>query len=434
MTVKLKKQHGRYKQYLNTKLPWINEIPNTWKLLPIRAFTQKKSVNGMDKKELLSVYREYGVIKKSSRDDNHNVESDDLSNYKFVEKNDLVVNKMKAWQGSMGVSSYEGIVSPAYIICRLKRDLVSPRFVHYNLRAKHLIEKYLSVSYGIRIGQWDMHYEDFKKIEVTIPPLEEQTAIAKYLDQKIELLDRITASKYKQIELLKEKRAAIINQAVTKGLDENLDVVESGIDWIGKIPKGWEVRKLKYVSKIISGYSFNSEDYCEIGLPVVRIGDVGQEIDYENIKRVPVSLAKKVTKFKLVKGDILLALTGATIGKSSVFDNEEESYLNQRVAAIRSVNINSRYIAYCVHSEIFKEAIRIACFGGAQENIGTPQVGNIVLSLPPPEEQTSIAKFLDKQTANLDGAIEAVEKSIQLLNEYKSSLITNVVTGKVKVT
>lgn len=160
-----------YESYRQSEVPWLGNVPSHWDVQPLRAVTSLKSDKNRPDLPVLSVYREYGVILKDSRDDNHNATSLDTSTYKVVKPGDLVVNKMKAWQGSMGVSAHDGIVSPAYITCTTKADRVRPAYLHYLLRSSPLIGVYNSLSYGVRVGQWDMHYEDFKQIPIPLPTI-----------------------------------------------------------------------------------------------------------------------------------------------------------------------------------------------------------------------------------------------------------------------
>ncbi len=193
----------RYEAYRPTKYEWLTEVPTHWQTRTMRSLTTVSSERrGNREATLLSVYREYGVIVKSSRDDNHNVESEDLSNYKWVRTGDLVMNKMKMWQGSLGVSEFDGIVSPAYIVCHINDENVNRRYLHMLLRSPCYKTYYNQFSYGIRVGQWDMHYEDFKGLEVALPPREEQDQIVRYLDWQVSKINRLIAAKRKQIALI----------------------------------------------------------------------------------------------------------------------------------------------------------------------------------------------------------------------------------------
>lgn len=160
---------AKYSKYKDSKVKWLEKIPKHWEVFSLGSLMELKSDKNHPDFEVLSVYRDYGVIKKSSRDDNHNATSLDTSNYKAVNPGDLVVNKMKAWQGSMGISAYKGIVSPAYITCKINSKNIDSNFLHQLLRSNIYIGEYNRISYGVRVGQWDMHYEDFKKVPVLLP-------------------------------------------------------------------------------------------------------------------------------------------------------------------------------------------------------------------------------------------------------------------------
>lgn len=262
----------------------------------------------------------------------------------------------------------------------------------------------------------------------------EQQKIIEFLDRKIAVIDQAIEKKQKQIKLLKERRTAIINDAVTKGLDPNVEMVDTGADWIKMKPKSWSIEKLKNRIFFLNGYSFNSDEYVEYGLPIIRISDVGQAIDFSQVKRVPYILRSKVKKFLVKKYDLLVALTGGTIGKTSIYDGEEEAYLNQRVGIIRpGKQLNLSFLKYQISSDIFKKNIDLFCMGGAQPNIGKNEIGNIYFVFPDIVEQGLIAEYLDKKVAAINEVIIKIEKSIELLQEFKSSLISNVVTGKIKV-
>ena len=194
---------------------WIGEVPKHWGISAITKITTPVSIKNHPKEELLSVYRDYGVIIKSTRDDNHNKAGQDLSSYKLVESGFLVINKMKAWQGSLGLSEFRGIVSPAYITCETDKKIVERSYLHHLLRCRNYINEYNRLSYGVRVDQWDMRYDDFKYVPVLLPPMEEQEAIANHLDTKTAHIDHIIETINIQLDKLKELRKTLINDVVT---------------------------------------------------------------------------------------------------------------------------------------------------------------------------------------------------------------------------
>lgn len=196
-------------------IPWIGDIPAHWNVCFIKQIMRNKSIKGYPDERVLSLYRDYGVVLKDSRDDNHNVTSDDTSSYKFVEVGDFVINKMKAWQGSMAVSRYQGIISPAYYICRFTTDKIDKEYIHHLLRNETYKVEYMRLSSGLRIGQWDLNIDDFLRIKMVLPPIVEQQAIAKHLEKNCTEIDNLISIKLSKIDSLKEYKKSIIYEYVT---------------------------------------------------------------------------------------------------------------------------------------------------------------------------------------------------------------------------
>lgn len=193
---------------------WIGDIPKHWKVEKIKYHLKRNEPRNPGDKQVLSVYREYGVIPKDSRDDNHNVTSEDTSKYKYVVPNNLVINKMKAWQGSMGVSEYEGIVSPAYFIYVFTSTILLPKYIHYLFRGCYK-DEFRRISGGIREGQWDLSASEFEDTLLLIPTQEEQHNIVDYIELKIKEIDSIISEKKQQIETIEEYKKSLIFEYVT---------------------------------------------------------------------------------------------------------------------------------------------------------------------------------------------------------------------------
>lgn len=196
-------------------IEWIGKIPKHWKISPIKYILKWKSEKNYSNEMVLSLYRDYGIVPKDSRDDNHNVTSEDTASYKFVEVGDFVINKMKAWQGSMAVSDYQGIVSPAYHVCSFKTNELNKKYFHYLLRNQLYLPEFRRLSTGLRIGQWDLGFEDFKQLPYLFPPLEEQNQIVEYIDKKISEIDALITKKEALIKELEEYKKSLIYECVT---------------------------------------------------------------------------------------------------------------------------------------------------------------------------------------------------------------------------
>lgn len=194
---------------------WIGEIPESWKLKRVRYFLKEISEKNHPNEQVLSLYRDYGVIPKDSRNDNHNVTSSDTSGYKFVDVGNLVINKMKAWQGSLAISNYQGIISPAYYIYRIIDGGIDLRFLHYALRNPAYKQEYMRISSGLRIGQWDLNKEEFKKLFYPFPEQEEQQEIANFLDEKSKQIDKLVLDKQIIIQENESYKKSLIYEYVT---------------------------------------------------------------------------------------------------------------------------------------------------------------------------------------------------------------------------
>lgn len=195
---------------------WIGKIPASWIVVKNKVLFRNVSIKGFGDSMVLSLYRDYGVIPKNSRDDNHNVTSLDTDSYKRVEINDLVINKMKAWSGSLAISDFDGIISPAYYICKVNYKYVDKRFIHNYLRNKYLVSLYEMYSAGLRVGQWDLSIDDFLNIEIALPAsIEEQVKIATFIDDKCAKIDKLIALKQSKIDKLQEYKKSLIYEYVT---------------------------------------------------------------------------------------------------------------------------------------------------------------------------------------------------------------------------
>ena len=201
-----------------SSVEWIGEIPAHWNTIRCTHLFELKHIKNTSGEINLSVYRDYGVIKRDSRDDNYNRVSEDTSSYKLVEPGDFVFNKMKCWQGSLGISEYRGIVSPAYTVCKPKKPFYG-KYFHHLLRSYSYIQEFNRLSYGIRTGQWELRFEDFKDIVVPYPPVLEQAQIANFLDRKTQQIDELISVELRKIALLREYRQSLISEVVTGKID-----------------------------------------------------------------------------------------------------------------------------------------------------------------------------------------------------------------------
>jgi type I restriction enzyme S subunit len=420
-----------YENYKASDSAWLGNVPSHWNVQPLRAVTSLKSDKNRPDLPVLSVYREYGVILKDSRDDNHNATSLDTSTYKVVKPGDLVVNKMKAWQGSMGISAHDGIVSPAYITCTTKADSVRPAYLHYLLRSSPLIGVYNSLSYGVRVGQWDMHYEDFKKIPIPLPPKDEQDRIVAFLDQKTAEIDAAIAKKERLIELLQEQVSVLISNAVTRGLNSDVSQRDSGVAWIGQIPSHWNVKRAKFLFREIDERSANGEEEL---LSVSHMTGVTPRSEKTNVYMF---MAEDYSGSKLCRpNDLVFNIMWAWMGALGVSDRVgivSPSYGVYR--QLKEGTFKNWYLEHLLRSTLYVAEYNKRSTGlhSSRLRLYSHMFFDMELGFPPREEQEEIERETKKQVSHADAVITLVRSEIEKLAELRSSLVASVVTGKIRV-
>lgn len=425
----------RYESYKDSGVEWLGEVPSHWEISSLGKILLSVSEKNRPDLPLLSITRELGVIERDTedQDSNHNFIPDDLSNYKILKKGQFGMNKMKAWQGSYGVSHFTGIVSPAYYIFDFIK-LINPQFFHWAIRSKVYISFFGSASDGVRIGQWDLSKSRMKSIPFVIPPLSEQQKIAQFLDDKTAKIDQAVDLAEKQIALLKEHKQILIQNAITRGLNPDVPLKDSGVEWIGQVPEHWEVKKITHIfPNIGSGTTPNSSDpsFYEGNINWLQTGDLTDGYIYKTSKTITHKALQTYSTLKIYpKNSLVIAMYGATIGKVGLL--QIETTTNQACCVLSAaLNIEMKYIFYLFQG--IKESLVAMSYGGGQPNISQEKIRSLKLPFPNASEQEQIADYLDKQTAKIDQAIALKTAHIEKLKEYKSVLINDAVTGKVRV-
>lgn len=411
-------QYPRYEEYADSGFDWIRSVPSHWTVSKLGSCLAPVSKKNHGDKPLLSITREAGVIERDveDQDSNHNFIPDDLSNYKLVLEGQFAMNKMKAWQGSYGVSDHTGIVSPAYYVFDFAKPF-DPRFFNIAIRSKLYVSYFGSASDGVRIGQWDLNKMRMKAIPFLVPPLEEQQAIARFLDDKIDKIDRAVKIKEGQIALLRERKQIIIQEAVTKGLNPDAPMKDSGIDWIGEIPAHWEVRRFKFLCKITTGER-NTEDKQDEGMYPFFVRSQTPEL---------------INSYSFDGEAVLTAGDGAGVGKIYHYINGKFDF-HQRVYKFSDFrHVLGKYVYHYLWANFFN----VALLGTAKSTVDSlrlPVIQDFWFSFPKSfKEQEEILEHIGNESAKLDSAIELKECQIEALKEYKATLINAAVTGKIKV-
>ncbi|WP_159080644.1 restriction endonuclease subunit S [Nocardia suismassiliense] len=397
----------------------LDVAPNHWTRAPLWSVLRRRDISERPDAELLSVYRDHGVVPKASRDDNFNKPSEDLNAYRFVRPGDLVLNKMKTWQGSLAVSQYEGIVSPAYFVCELSPKL-HPRFVHYLLRSQPYVHLYQSVSKGIRPNQWDLPFDEFRSLPMLLPPLEEQRRIADFLDAETSHIDRMIGYRRQQIE-------------ATLALEQSLLA-----EHIGDVSAG-SIRVKFLVSRLTSGPRGWGEFVTDDGTVFLRIANiprVGIDLDTRDILRVCAPEGPERERTRTRPGDVLVSIT-ADIGSVAVVSDEmADGNVSQHIALLRPVaeKCYGRWLAYALKSPRSRQQLAANSYGGTKVGLGLAEVGNVGVPAMAFREQQDVVRKIDTGMHSSIQLKSAMKLQNSLLAERRQALIAAAVTGQFDVT
>ncbi len=430
-------KYTRYPKYKDSGIEWIGKIPEHWDVTRARWLFREindRSTNGDEL--LLSVSEYYGVKPKNEVVGlgDFLTHAASLIDYKKCKKNDLVINIMLAWKGALGITDYDGIVSPSYNVFRPIEDR-SAKYFHYLLRTSLYADIFRINSTGITDSRLRLYPDSFESVNVIYPSLEEQTLISKYLECEVRKLENLELKHKNMIKLLKEKRQAVITQAVTKGLHPNVPMKDSGIEWIGNIPKHWKVKEIKRNFMIINGSTPRSdtENYWGGQITWVTPEDLSsteQPVIEESKRKLTIEGYKSCGTTLVPNGSIILS-TRAPIGQVKIASSE--LCFNQGCKSLvkKYDNVNEYYFYYILDSTT--DILNSIGQGSTFLELSNDNLGMYITPVPPLTEQIEISEFLNYQLNKINLMVNKQQSMIKLLNDYKSSLISNAVTGKIDV-
>ena len=427
---------NRYESYVNTGSDWVPEIPEHWSLTRSKFIFRNKSIKNCPDEPLLSVTQKDGVVLRSESDLNVWNPTEDVSGYKLIEPSNFVIS-LRSFEGGLELSTVKGIVSPAYTVLE-KIKKINDSYFRWLMKSHQFIIELNKHVTGIRQGK-NIGWDDFSNIYLTVPPIEEQKLISRYLDKKTSQIDSLVEKIQKKIDLLKEQQTSLINHYVTKGLDPNVEMKDSGVEWIGEIPKHWITSRVKFLSETISKGTTPStigrELLDEGPIFYIKMSDFG--LDKVNLPTsfIDFETNELLKRSSLYENDILFAITGE-VGKTVIVNKEVvPSNTNQNISFVRLKNKKSvRYTWYWFSSDTLSSHLRTLYNVSTLPSLSMEDLGNLSILLPPDPEREQIVKFLDDQTQLIQEGIDMEDNRTELLKEYRQSLISSVVTGKVRVT
>ncbi len=430
---------GAYLAYKDSGVPWIGAIPTSWQVARFKHVLverDERSANGDEL--LLSVSAYTGVRPRSeiTEADDYLTRAESLVGYKIVQPDDLVINIMLAWNRGLGVSNFAGIVSPAYSVFISNNISLNMNFMNYTVRSDEYIQYFKAHSTGVIDSRLRLYPDVMFRLTLCLPPPAEQEAIAVFLDRETGKIDALVAEQERLMALLKEKRQAVISQAVTKGLNPNAKLKPSGVEWLGEVPSHWDVKRVKHAARLESGHTPSKQfpEYWEDG-----------DIEWVSLND---------SKFLAVNdyiSDTAEKITAAGLSHSSARLLPEETVVFTRDATIglaaittKPMAVSQHLIAWCPTGNVLplyllrvfnvmKPFLDAFTFGATIKTIGMPDVRKLVTPVPPLAEQREIVAFIDEQKELIDVLVREADRAIALLKERRAALISAAVTGKIDV-
>ena len=423
----------------DSDIRWIGQIPKNWKVIRVKdAFTRKKAKAKQENPVILSLAR--SGVKVRDITNNEGQLAENYSDYNPVMVDDLLLNPMDLISGdNCNISRVEGVISPAYVNLRYKNG-INPEFYNFYFKYQYWCKAFFAYGKGVSFeNRWTLNYDTLERFPLILPPIEEQNRIVKFLKGKCAEIDALHMDIEKQIETLEEYKKSIITEAVTKGLDPDVEMKDSGISYIGNIPKHWKVTNLKYLGKCQNGISKGGE-YFGNGFPFVSYGDVYKNYSIpQNVDGLIMSTKTEQNIYSVKYGDVFFTRTSETIEEigfaSTCLKSIENSVFAGFLIRFRPTSsdlipeFSKFYFRSNIHRKFFVKEMNLVTRASLSQNL----LGRLPVLLPPLCEQQMIAINLEKKCAEIDGAIEEKIEQLETLEQYKKSLIYEYVTGKKEV-
>lgn len=411
-------------------MEWLGDVPEHWYIFKSNKIFKQSNVRSYESDEQLTASQKYGVIPQSlymKKEESKVVLAlSGIDNFKHVDKNDFVIS-LRSFQGGIELCFYDGCVSPAYTVLKPNK-VINYSFWSYLFKSTIYISVLNTAVDGIREGK-TISYTNFGKIYINIPPLSEQAQIANYLDTETTRIDNLIAKQEKLIELLEEQRKSIISHAVTKGLNPNAPMKDSGVEWLGDVPSHWEVKPNKYIFKIqklIAG---------KLGYDVLSITQKGLKV--KDIESNAGQMAQDYSKYQIVNiGDFAMNHMDLLTGWIDVAKQRGVTSPDYRVFKLKNSNLNKQYFLNIFQMQ-YKQKILFAFGQGAAQmgrwRLQSEAFNKLKMPYPCIKEQVQIADFINHENLKINKLISKQQALIEKLKEYRTSIISHAVTGKIDV-
>lgn len=442
----------QYPSYKKSGVEWLGDVPEHWESNRLKKYLIERNEKNSPIKtdNLLSVTMYQGVIPVSEKQGNGgNKPKENLENYKISYPNDIVLNSMNVIVGSVGLNKYTGLISPAYYALYNRNKNNNIKFFSYIFHNPFFQKGLFGLGNGIMYKESEdgklntirlkIPMEKLNQVVLPCPSISEQNQIVSFLDTETARIDNLIAKQEKLIELLEEQRKSIISHAVTKGLNPNAPMKDSGVEWLGDVPEHWMTPSSKHLLEIpITDGPHETPNFVDDGVPFISAEAISKgKIDFDKKRGyiTPELNAIYSKKYSPKIEDIYMVKSGATTGKVAMVETTEEFNIWSPLAVFRcnKNKVLPKFLLAVFNSSHFYDALVLNWSYGTQQNIGMGVLSNIEIPCPPLKEQAEIIQHLDAQNTKFDKLISTQSQLIEKLKEYRSSIISHAVTGKIDV-
>ncbi|EKN3956727.1 restriction endonuclease subunit S [Yersinia enterocolitica] len=427
-----------YPEYKDSGVEWLGDIPEHWEVFTGKRIFQSVRTPALKHDEQLAASQKFGVIPQSLmmqlNDSKVMLALKGTDSFRHVDENNFVIS-LRSFEGGIEHSKYSGCVSPAYTVLKNIKQL-SYGYYRYLLKCAPFIAALQSSTDSLRDGK-SINYEQFSAIFLPIASIFEQAQIAAFLDYETAKIDKLIEKQQQLIELLKEKRQAVISHAVTKGLNPDVPMKDSGVEWLGEVPAHWKVAPLKHLCSLIKDGTHLPPPRVDKGVPLLSVRNIingkfnfrddDSQISYKDYKSLCSSFIPK-------KDDVLLAIVGATLGKVALVPEMESFHIQRSLGVFRTNElVQSQQLSYIFESKNFQNLLWGNVGFSAQPGIYLGTLANFSIPVPPINEQTKIIEFISNAVNKLDHLLAQTAQFTSLMQERRTALISAAVTGKIDV-
>jgi type I restriction enzyme S subunit len=421
-----------YPRYKDSGIEWLREVPEHWEIKRAKYLFNLAKRPALESDGVVTAFRDGQVTLRSNRRETGFTNAIKEIGYQGVKKGDLVIHAMDAFAGAIGISDSDGKCSPVYSCC-LPRKGINNLFFARMLRILALNGYIESLAKGIRERSTDFRWSDFYEQFLPVPETAEQVQIADFLNKETRRINTLIEEKNRFVELLKEKRQALISHAVTKGLDPTVKMKDSRVKWLGEVPEHWTVKPLRYLADVLRGkFSHrprNDPALYDGDFPFIQTGDITGTPRYITEFKQTLNDRGILVSKKFPKGTLVMAIA-ANIGDVAILDFPAY-FPDSIVGLIPKQEIKLIYLFYLMQA--MKQPMIMTATINTQMNLNVDRIISLVAPCPPQQEQLLIVEYLDKQLNKIDALIQETQTSIELLKEHRSALISAAVTGKIDV-